>query len=260
MIRANNISFCYEGNKKILKNINIQIKEGEITTIIGPNGSGKSTLLSILCNLNKPKSGEIFLEGNNINKLSKKQIARKIATVYQHNSVPNDITVEKLISYGRLPHKGYFEVLNETDFKIINWTLLKSGLLEKKNNMVMSLSGGERQRTFIAMALAQRPNILFLDEPTTYLDIFHQIEILETIKELNKKSRLTVVMVLHDINQAIKYSHNIVVMKNGEIIRSGKTDEIIDENLIRSVYKVQGTLNKDKETHELYFIPKSLYK
>ncbi len=260
MIKANNISFGYEGNKEILKNISLQIKEGEITTIIGPNGSGKSTLLSILCNLNKPKYGDIFLEGRKINNLSNKEIARKIATVYQQNSVPNDITVEKLVSYGRLPHKGYFEVLNKEDFKIINWAILKSGLLDKRNNMVMSLSGGERQRTFIAMALAQKPNILFLDEPTTYLDIFHQIEILETIKELNKKNKLTVVMVLHDINQAIKYSHNIVVMKDGQIIRNGKTNEIIDEDLIKSVYKVHGILNKNKETNDIYFMPKGLYK
>ena len=122
----------------------------------------------------------------------------------------------------------------------------------------MNLSGGERQRAFISMALAQKPKILFLDEPTTYLDIFHQIEILEIVKKLNKDNRLTVVMVLHDINQAIKYSHNIVVMKDGEIVKEGKSENVIDENLLKEVYKVNGVINKCKETGEIYFIPKTI--
>lgn len=122
----------------------------------------------------------------------------------------------------------------------------------------MNLSGGERQRAFISMALAQKPKILFLDEPTTYLDIFHQIEILEIVKKLNKDNGLTVVMVLHDINQAIKYSHNIVVMKDGKIVKEGKSENVIDENLLKEVYKVNGVINKCKETGEIYFIPKTI--
>ena len=122
----------------------------------------------------------------------------------------------------------------------------------------MNLSGGERQRAFISMALAQKPKFLFLDEPTTYLDIFHQIEILEIVKKLNKDNGLTVVMVLHDINQAIKYSHNIVVMKDGEIVKEGKSENVIDENLLKEVYKVNGVINKCKETGEIYFIPKTI--
>ena len=122
----------------------------------------------------------------------------------------------------------------------------------------MNLSGGERQRAFISMTLAQKPKILFLDEPTTYLDIFHQIEILEIVKKLNKDNGLTVVMVLHDINQAIKYSHNIVVMKDGKIVKEGKSENVIDENLLKEVYKVNGVINKCKETGEIYFIPKTI--
>ena len=122
----------------------------------------------------------------------------------------------------------------------------------------MNLSGGERQRAFISMALAQKPKILFLDEPTTYLDIFHQIEILEIVKKLNKDNGLTVVMVLHDINQAIKYSHNIVVMKDGKIVKEGKSENVIDENLLKEVYKVNGVINKCKETGEIYIIPKTI--
>lgn len=131
-------------------------------------------------------------------------------------------------------------------------------MLELSNKKVMSLSGGQRQRAFIAMALAQKTEILLLDEPTTYLDIYHQIEILEMVKELNEKHNITIVMVLHDINQAIKYSHNIVIMKDGTIINEGRPEEVINKNIIEDVYKVQGFIGKSEEENEMYFIPLSV--
>ena len=131
-------------------------------------------------------------------------------------------------------------------------------MLELSNKKVMSLSGGQRQRAFIAMALAQKTEILLLDEPTTYLDIYHQIEILEMVKELNEKHNITIVMVLHDINQAIKYSHNIVIMKDGAIINEGSPEEVINKNIIEDVYKVQGFIGKSEEENEMYFIPLSV--
>ena len=182
MLRGKNIEFSYD-NKEFIKNLNINIPKGKITTILGPNGSGKSTLLSILCTLNKPKNGQIYIENALTNNLKCKEIAKKIATVYQHNSTPEDITVEQLVSYGRVPHKSYFQKNNKDDEEIINWAIEVTGLKNLKNKYVMNLSGGERQRVFIALALAQKPKILFLDEPTTYLDIFHQIEVLELAKK-----------------------------------------------------------------------------
>lgn len=258
MIRGEKLSFNYKGEKNIINDLNIDIKEGEITTIIGPNGSGKSTLLSLLCALNKSKTGHVYLGDINMNNLKYKDIAKILATVHQQNSVSKDIKVEELVAYGRYPHKGYFKSNNKEDKNIIKWALECTGLDDLKHKGVMNLSGGERQRAFISMALAQKPKILFLDEPTTYLDIFHQIEILEIVKKLNKDNGLTVVMVLHDINQAIKYSHNIVVMKDGKIVKEGKSENVIDENLLKEVYKVNGVINKCKETGETYFIPKTI--
>ena len=158
--------------------------------------------------------------------------------------MPNDITVRDLVSYGRLPFKNRFEHINREDEEIINWALKETGLEGMKEKLVMSMSGGERQRAFIAMALVQKPKILFLDEPTTYLDIYHQIEILELVQRLNREHGTTIVMVLHDINQAIKYSDNVVVMKDGALVKEGRANDIINENLIRKVYGVSGTMEE----------------
>ena len=258
MIKGKELSFNYSGEKNIINDLDIEIKEGEITTIIGPNGCGKSTLLSILCALNKSKKGQVYLENVDMNNLKYKDIAKILATVHQQNSVPKDIKVEELVSYGRYPHKSYSKGSDNEDKAIVEWALNSTGLTKLKDKSVMNLSGGERQRAFISMALAQKPKILFLDEPTTYLDIFHQIEILEIVKKLNEESGLTVVMVLHDINQAIKYSHNIVVMKDGKIVKEGKSNLIIDKDLLKEVYRVDGIINKCEETGEVYFIPKAI--
>lgn len=253
MISAKDINFSYSLNKSFIKDLSINIKKGEVTTILGPNGSGKSTLLNILCGINKPKSGDILIENKNFKNLKYKDIARKIATVHQQNSVPEDIDVETLVGYGRIPHKTHFKKSNENDQKIIDWAIKLTGIDKYRDKKVMSLSGGERQRVFISMALAQKPKVLFLDEPTTYLDIYHQIEILELVKMLNEEYNITVVMVLHDINQAIKYSNNIVIMKNGKLINEGSPKEIISKELLKEVYKVEGIVNSVED--ETYFIP-----
>ena len=234
----------------------MEIEKGKITTILGPNGSGKSTLLSIFAGLNKPTSGEVIINGKSIRSLKQKELAREIATVHQQNTVPSDITVKELVAYGRIPHKKYFQGNTESDDKIIEWAIKRTGLEKLKDKAVMGMSGGERQRAFIAMALAQKSEILFLDEPTTYLDIYHQVEILELVKELNKESKLTVVMVLHDINQAIKYSDNVIVMKSGEVVSSGIANEVINMDLLNSVYKIGGFINEVEK--EIVFVPLKL--
>ena len=205
-----------------------------------------------MCCYNKPNGGGVYLEETNLNKLKTRDIATKIATVHQENEAPGDVTVETLISYGRSPHS---KQNRKDDEEIIDWAIKSTNLDEIRNKKVMSLSGGQRQRAFIAMSLAQKTDILLLDEPTTYLDIYHQIEILEMVKELNEKYGITIIMVLHDINQAIKYSDNIVIMKNGTLIKSGKPEEILNENTIKEVYQVEGMIcNHGDET---YFVPKS---
>ncbi|WP_297714272.1 ABC transporter ATP-binding protein [Clostridium sp.] len=258
MIKAKDLYFSYYKDKSFITKLNVEIEKGKITTILGPNGSGKSTLLSIFAGLNKPTSGEVIINGKSIRSLKQKELAREIATVHQQNTVPSDITVKELVAYGRIPHKKYFQGNTESDDKIIEWAIKRTGLEKLKDKAVMDMSGGERQRAFIAMALAQKSEILFLDEPTTYLDIYHQVEILELVKELNEESKLTVVMVLHDINQAIKYSHNVIVMKSGEVVSSGIANEVINMDLLNSVYKIGGFINEvEKET---VFVPLKLKK
>lgn len=256
MIKAKDLYFSYDKDKSFITKLNVEIEKGKITTILGPNGSGKSTLLSIFAGLNKPTSGDVSIKGNSIKSLKQKDLAKEIATVHQQNTVPSDITVKELVAYGRIPHKKYFQGNTESDDKIIEWAIKRTGLEKLKDKAVMGMSGGERQRAFIAMALAQKSEILFLDEPTTYLDIYHQVEILELVKELNKESKLTVVMVLHDINQAIKYSDNVIVMKSGQAIASGKANEVINMNLLNDVYKIGGFINEMEE--ETVFVPLKL--
>ena len=250
MLRGENISFSYVRDKAFIENLNINIPKGKITTILGPNGSGKSTLLSILSTYNKPSKGDVFIGDKNLKTLKTKEIAKLIATVHQHNESPEDLDVKTLISYGRVPHHKHGSNKKDEDEKIINWAISSTNLDDIKDKKVMSLSGGQRQRAFIAMALAQKTDILLLDEPTTYLDIFHQIEVLDLVK----KFKMTIVMVLHDINQAIKYSDNIVIMKNGKIIEEGTPKSVINEKSIKTVYNVEGIIcNVDKE--EMYFVP-----
>ena len=254
MLRGENISFSYVRDKAFIENLNINIPKGKITTILGPNGSGKSTLLSILSTYNKPSKGDVFIGDKNLKTLKTKEIAKLIATVHQHNESPEDLDVKTLISYGRVPHHKHGSNKKDEDEKIINWAISSTNLDDIKDKKVMSLSGGQRQRAFIAMALAQKTDILLLDEPTTYLDIFHQIEVLDLLKKLNEEYKMTIVMVLHDINQAIKYSDNIVIMKNGKIIEEGTPKSVINEKSIKTVYNVEGIIcNVDKE--EMYFVP-----
>ena len=246
MIKVNKLSFSYDKKKKFIKDLSFNIEKGKITTILGPNGSGKSTVLSLLCGLNKISSGEIIINDKDIKSMKYKDIAKQ-------NTVPDDITVKELIAYGRMPHKKYFAKNSHDDEEIVKWAIDRTGLEPLKDKEVMSMSGGERQRVFIAMALAQKSKILFLDEPTTYLDIYHQIELLELIKELKEKERLTIIMVLHDINQALTYSDNIIVMKNGKLIKSGKASAVISMNLLNDVYDIGGFLSTQK--NNLYFVP-----
>lgn len=252
MLIGKDIDFSYSKDKEFIKNLNISIPKGKVTTILGPNGSGKSTLLSVLSCFNKPQKGEIYLEDRELNKLKYKEIAKYIACVHQHNNAPEDIDVETLVSYGRSPYKKNFQ----EDQRLIDFAIKATNLEDMRYKKVMDLSGGQRQRAFIAMSLAQNTEVLLLDEPTTYLDIYHQIEILEVVKKLNQDHKITIIMVLHDINQAIKYSDNIVIMKDGQIIKEGEPETIIDEDIIKDVYQVEGFIEKNEE--EIYFIPRKV--
>ena len=257
MIKLENISFSYNKKKEFIQDLSLEFKSGEITTILGPNGSGKSTLLHMMSTYLKPKSGKIYLGDKDLGKLKQKEIAKYISCVYQENEAPDDITVRDLVSFGRNIYSSVKKEDKEENKRMTDFALKATGIEEIQDKKVVNLSGGQKQRAFIAMSLAQNTEVLLLDEPTTYLDIYHQIEILEVVKSLNEKYNITIVMVLHDLNQAINYSHNIVIMKNGNLIKQGKATEVLNEQTIKDVYNVSGYIHKE-DNEEIYFIPKQI--
>ncbi|OGO78212.1 MAG: iron ABC transporter ATP-binding protein [Clostridiales bacterium GWB2_37_7] len=257
MLQGKNIYINYN-KKEVIKDVSIDVRKGEIVAIIGPNGSGKSTILKTLSRTLKPNKGQILLEGNNIKAMNTKAIAQKLAILPQVRSVPGDISVEALVSYGRYPHLGFGHRLHKQDFEIIDWAIEKTDLTQLRHRFVDTLSGGERQRAWIAMALAQNPSILLLDEPTTFLDISYQLETLELIKELNEKLGLTIVMVLHDLNQAVRYSHKIYALNKGKVHCFGESNSFLNEEFLKDVFRIEGDIVEDQANKCHYLIPQKV--
>ena len=253
-IGVKNLQIAY-GDKVVVKNANIQIYDGEIVTIIGPNGSGKSTLIKAMSRCLKAKSGEILLDGMNINKIPTKVISRRIAILPQVKNISGDISVETLVSYGRYPHLNFGQRLQKHDYLAIDWAIEKTGLKKILSETVVTLSGGVRQRACFAMALAQKPEILILDEPTTFLDISYQLEVLELVKELNESLGITVVMVLHDLNQAARYSDKIYVLNEGQIFKYGQPRHIMNPQLLQEIFRIEAHVYEDEVNSCPYFIP-----
>lgn len=250
-----NVTFSHTNSDTLhLNQISESITRNKITTIIGPNGSGKSTLLGVMSNHYRPRNGTVLLEGKQITAYKLKEFARKLTVVHQENSAPSDLTVERLVAYGRLPHKGMFASNSKEDEAAIEWALRETNLVEQREKTLDALSGGQRQRVWIAMSLAQQTPYLFLDEPTTFLDVYYQYEILDLVKRLNEEHQLTIVMVLHDINQAIRYSDEIIVMQDGEIITKGIPSDIITRSLMQDIYGIDVIIKEDEQTG-LYTIP-----
>lgn len=231
--------FAY-GKHEVLKGLDLKLKEGKITTLIGANGCGKSTLFHLMTKNLKPDRGEVFFKDSNISSLRLKDFAKQAAIVHQYNTAPVDLSVEKLISYGRTPyHTMGLSPDAEEDAEKIRWAMEITHTLKHRNKPVCELSGGQKQRVWIAMALAQGTKVLFLDEPTTYLDIRYQLQILRLIRRLNREFGITIVMVLHDINQSLYYSDEIVAMKDGKILAHGLPEQIITPELVHAVYDVE---------------------
>ncbi len=238
VFKINGLSFAY-GKHQVLKGLNLTIHEGVITTLIGANGCGKSTLFNLMTKNLRPDQGDIFLYGQNVSDCRIRDFAKQVAIVHQYNTAPADLTVEKLVSYGRTPyHTMGLSPDPEEDEKKVQWALNITNTVEIKDKPVTELSGGQKQRVWIAMALAQDTKVLFLDEPTTYLDVRYQLDILRLIKKLNREFGITVIMVLHDINQSLYYSDEIVAMKDGTMIAHGLPEEIITTELVKQVYDV----------------------
>ena len=232
------LHFSY-GTNEVIKGLSVNIQAGKVTTLIGANGCGKSTLFNLITKSLKPKSGSILLSGENVADMRLKDFAKKVAIVHQYNTAPDDITVENLVGYGRTPHQS-FGISSDTkkDEEIIQRSMEITNVVKHKDKPVSKLSGGQRQRVWIAMALAQYTKTLFLDEPTTYLDIRYQLQILKLVRTLNEQYGMTIIMVLHDINQSLYYSDEIIAMKDGKICAQGEPQKIITSELMKEVYGV----------------------
>lgn len=250
-----NLKLGYE-EKIIIDDITISIPIGKITMLIGANGSGKSTLLHGMSRLLMPKSGEVLLDNIDVHKYKPKEIAKKLAILPQGPIAPEGITVKELCYFGRNPYKTLFSARTEEDDKMVEWAIKSTGLEEFENTYLDSLSGGQRQRAWIAMVLTQGTDILLLDEPTTYLDLAYQIEILELLKDLNKKFGKTIVIVHHDLNQAAKYGDNLICMKKGKVYMDGNIEDVFNEKMLKEVFGVNAIIINDPISNKPMCIPK----
>lgn len=243
-IETKDLTLSY-GDSVIIDQLNIQIPKGEISIFIGGNGCGKSTLLRSIARLLKPKSGAILLEGKAISKMSTKDVAKQMAILPQSPIAPEGLTVLQLVKQGRYPYQTWLKQWTEEDELKVHNALVATRIEDLKDRPVDSLSGGQRQRAWIAMTLAQDTDIILLDEPTTYLDMTHQIEILDLLFELNEKEKRTIVMVLHDLNLACRYAHNIVAIKDRKIYSQGKPEDVITRELVKNVFEMDCEITTD---------------
>jgi iron complex transport system ATP-binding protein len=248
------------GEALIVKNLSIEIPDKKITTIIGPNGCGKSTLLKAISRIISHQSGNILLDGNDISKVNTKLLAKQMAILPQTPESASGLTVGELVSYGRFPYQKGFGRLTKKDYEVIDWALEVTGTIDFKFRPVDALSGGQRQRVWIAMALAQETEIIFLDEPTTYLDMAHQLEVLELLQKLNYEQERTIVMVLHDLNQAARFADHIIALKDGEIVKAGNCDEVISHKVLKKVFNIDAVIGHDPRTGKPMCITYNLLK
>ena len=240
-IRAENINVSYS-QKAIIDNLSIDIPKGKMTTIIGANGCGKSTLLKALARILPVEKGMIYLDGQAISQLATKDIAKKMALLPQVLEASEGITVYELVSYGRFPHQNGLGHLSNEDRQKIDWAMELTQTHSLAHQFVDKLSGGQRQRAWIAMALAQDTDIICLDEPTTYLDLNHQLEILELLQELNHTNQKTILMVLHDLNLSARFSDYMIAMKNGRIDYHGSVAEIMTPSILKHIFEIEANI------------------
>jgi iron complex transport system ATP-binding protein len=244
-ITVNNLSVSYDENL-IIDNMDLSIPKGKVSIMIGANGCGKSTLLKSIARIVKPKSGEILIDGKNIKHQKEKNIATQIAFLPQGPVSPSGIKVKELVAYGRFPHQRMIGGLKSHDKDIIEWAIEETGLKDFANREIESLSGGQRQRAWIAMTLAQETDIIMLDEPTTYLDMSYQLEVLQVLEKLNQQKKKTIVMVLHELNNACRFASHIIGFKNGRVICEGTPNDAINRDTLREIYGIDVNLQSSE--------------
>jgi ABC-type cobalamin/Fe3+-siderophores transport system ATPase subunit len=253
-LAGSNLALHYD-EVVVATDLSIEVPDGQVSVLIGPNGSGKSTLLRALARLLKPKGGAVVLDGREIHEYSTKEVARRLAILPQTLISPESITVEELVAYGRFPQRRTIGGMRDEDREAIDWALTVTGMRDLRDRPVDQLSGGQRQRAWIALVLAQGTDLILLDEPTTFLDIAYQLEVLELLRHLNEAEGKTIVMVLHDINMAAEYAHHLFAMKSGQIVAQGAPKEIICRELVREVFGIDSHILVHPDTDNPLCVP-----
>ncbi|WP_328328088.1 ABC transporter ATP-binding protein [Streptomyces sp. NBC_00455] len=246
-LTARELTLAYD-DRTVVEGLDLAVPDGQVTVIVGPNACGKSTTLRALGRLLKPRSGAVLLDGAELARTPTRKIAQSIGLLPQSPSAPEAITVADLVARGRQPHQHWWQQWSDEDERAVTGAMERTDITALAERAVDELSGGQRQRVWIAMALAQETDLLLLDEPTTYLDIAHQVEVLDLVRQLNKERGRTVVAVLHDLNQAARYADHLVAMKGGRIVAEGHPTEIVTAELVREVFGLESVVIPDPVT------------
>ena len=255
-IQTQNLSLAYDANA-VVRQLSLSITPGEITALVGPNGCGKSTLLRGLARLLRPQTGEVLLDGKAIHSLPTKQLAKQLGILPQGPTAPEWLTVYELVAQGRYPHHGFFQQWSQEDEHVTRDAIAITNMVEYADRPLDTLSGGQRQRAWIAMTLAQNTPILLLDEPTTFLDIGFQLEVMELIERLNRERRMTILLVLHDLNQAARYSDRMIVLRQGLVVADGPPLDVLTADLIAEVFHVRANVIIDPHSGAPVCLPYS---
>lgn len=255
ILRVEDLSVSFR-EKTVLEHVSFDVERGRIYSIVGKNGCGKTTLLRTICRSLRPDAGRVLLDGRDIYRISGRTLAQTMAILSQSNETMSDVSVEVLTGYGRYAHKLWYRPSAEKDREIVEWAMERAGVQELRRRKINTLSGGERQRAWIAMLLAQKPEIMLLDEPTTYLDISHQLEIMELVRDLNRTEGITIVMVLHDINHAARYSDELVVLDQRRVYRQGRPWDLIREGVLEEVFRVEADVLESAEGEPIFYAKK----
>lgn len=253
-LRAERLTLAYD-DRPVVHGVDLDIPEGTVTAVIGPNGCGKSTLLRAFGRLMKPRSGQVLLDGRPIHDLPTRFVANQIGLLPQSPVAPDGLTVADLVARGRHPHQSWYRRWSSTDEEAVDDALGKTGTTDFAHRTLDELSGGQRQRAWIAMTLAQQTDLLLLDEPTTHLDLAHQIDVLELVRALHRDTGRTIVMVLHELSLAARYADRLVAMRAGRIVAVGTPEDVLTEDLLRDVFGLSARVRHDDETGALLVIP-----
>ena len=257
-LELKNITSGYDGHP-IIEDLNLTIPQGKITALIGANGCGKSTLLKTICRIIKPMAGQVLLGGQDMHAMDSRRLAKEVAILPQNPSAPGALTVRDLVMYGRAPHKSsLFARSSKEDRKMVDWALAETDSTDYADRAIANTSGGQRQRAWIAMAIAQDTDILFLDEPTSFLDVAHQLDVLHMVEQLNKKYGKTIIMVIHELNEAARFADYLVAMKKGQILYQGSPYDVFHKDMLHDVFGIDASVMNDPRTGRPFCLPYSL--